>query len=149
LVEVAGVRDRPGRHLQIAAKLATLTDHGASVVKRAYPAPKIYRGPYKDQAPDVIVGYQRGYRVSWDTAIGRTTEKVFHPNTKAWSGDHCVDPSLVPGVLFCNHPVRTEGTRLMDVGPTVLDLFGVAVPEYMDGKVWAVGDPNDSPAKVS
>jgi hypothetical protein len=31
----------------------------------------------------------------------------------------------------------------MDIGPTVLDLFGVAVPDYMDGKALVVGDaPN-------
>src|SRR5262249_53447152 len=80
------------------------------------------------------------YRVSWDTAIGRTTEDVFHSNKKAWSGDHCVDPSLVPGILFCNRPVENENPRLIDIAPTVLNLFGVAVPEYMDGKALVVGD---------
>ena len=81
----------------------------------------MYRGPYKDNAPDLIPGYQRGYRVSWETAIGRATEPVFHDNTKAWSGDHCIDPSLIPGVLFCNHPIA--GRKLpgcMDIGPTML-----------------------------
>jgi len=28
----------------------------------------------------------------------------------------------------------------MDMGPTVLDLFGVEVPSYMDGKPLAVAD---------
>ncbi len=77
--------------------------------------------------------------MSWETAIGRTTESVFHDNTKAWSGDHCIDPSLIPGVLFCNHPVAADNPRLMDLGPTILHLFGVEVPEHMDGKVLTVG----------
>jgi predicted AlkP superfamily phosphohydrolase/phosphomutase len=126
---------------EIAGKLTGLIDPqtGTSAIKRTYVTDKIYRGPYKDHAPDLIPGYQRGYRVSWETAIGRTTESVFHDNTKAWSGDHCIDPSLIPGVLFCNHPVATENCRLMDIGPTVLNLFGVSVPEHMDGKVLAVG----------
>jgi predicted AlkP superfamily phosphohydrolase/phosphomutase len=125
---------------EIAARLVGLVDpaNGASAIKGVYQTQQIYRGPYKDNAPDLIVGYQRGYRVGWETAIGRTSEHVFHDNVKAWSGDHCIDPSLIPGVLFCNRPVETENTRLMDVGPTVLDLFGVAVPDYMDGKVWKV-----------
>ena len=84
------------------------------------------------------MGYQRGYRASWETAIGQVTDDVFHTNTKAWSGDHCVDHSLVPGVLFCNRKIATEHARLMDIGPTVLDMFGVAVPAYMDGKPLAV-----------
>src|SRR5262249_18486974 len=95
---------------------------------------------YKDDAPDLIVGYQRGYRVSWETAIGRTTDRIFHPNRKAWSGDHCVDPSLVPGILFCNQPVMSPNPRLIDVAPTVLSLFCIPVPDYMDGNPWIVGE---------
>src|SRR5262249_24803385 len=130
---------------EIAQRLGTLTDpeDGAKAIKKVYVAPKVYRGPYKDQAPDLIVGYERGYRVSWEAAIGRATREGFHANTKPWSGDHCVDPSVVPGVLFCNRPITTENARLVDIGPTVLNLFGVATPDYMDGKALVVGDaPN-------
>jgi predicted AlkP superfamily phosphohydrolase/phosphomutase len=130
---------------EIALKLKTLVDPqtGIHAVKRAYQAPKVYRGPYKDQAPDVIVGYERGYRVSWEAAVGKTTREIFHDNTKAWSGDHCVDPSVVPGVLFCNRPVESDVCRLMDIGPTVLDLFGVPVPDHMDGRPLVVGGIED------
>jgi bisphosphoglycerate-independent phosphoglycerate mutase (AlkP superfamily) len=65
---------------------------------------------------------------------------VFHDNTKAWSGDHCVDPSVVPGVLFCNRAIAAEQPRLLDIAPTVLDLFGVPVPEHMDGRVLSIGE---------
>jgi predicted AlkP superfamily phosphohydrolase/phosphomutase len=126
---------------EIAGRLEALADPatGESAVKRVYIAGKFYKGPYKDNAPDLIVGYRRGYRVSWEAAIGKTTEAVFQPNKKAWSGDHCVDPSLVPGILFCNHAIADEKPRLIDVAPTVLSLFGVAVPDYMDGKAMTVG----------
>ncbi len=117
---------------------------GKKGIKRVFQAPKVYRGPYKDQAPDLIVGYDRGYRVSWDAAIGRTSKEIFHDNVKAWSGDHCVDPSVVPGILFCNRPIETENPRLLDIGPTVLDMFGIEVPEYMDGKALAVGAAKNS-----
>jgi predicted AlkP superfamily phosphohydrolase/phosphomutase len=127
---------------EIAQRLGALVDpeNGDKAIKRVYQAPKVYRGPYKDQAPDLIVGYERGYRVSWEAAIGKTTTSIFHDNVKAWSGDHCVDPSVVPGVLFCNRPIESVNPRLLDLGPTVLDLFGIKVPEYMDGKPLAVGD---------
>jgi predicted AlkP superfamily phosphohydrolase/phosphomutase len=130
---------------EIAQGLRTLVDPktGIRAVKRAYQAPKVYRGPYKDNAPDVIVGYERGYRVSWEAAIGKTTTEVFHDNTKAWSGDHCVDPSVVPGILFCNRPIESENCRLLDIGPTVLDLFGVPVPEHMDGKPLVIGGDDE------
>jgi predicted AlkP superfamily phosphohydrolase/phosphomutase len=126
---------------EIAQRLKTLIDPEteAAGVRHVYQAAKAYRGPYKDQAPDLIVGYAEGYRVSWDAAIGRTSRDVFHDNKKAWSGDHCVDPSVVPGVLFCNRSINADQPRLLDIAPTVLDLFGVPVPEHMDGRVLSIG----------
>jgi predicted AlkP superfamily phosphohydrolase/phosphomutase len=140
IVDSAGAADRLRE--EIRERLTALVDpeNGASAVKRVYVASKFYKGPYRENGPDLIVGYQRGYRVSWETAIGRTTKDVFHSNKKAWSGDHCVDPSLVPGILFCNRFVENENPRLIDIGPTVLSMFGADVPDYMDGKVLTVGD---------
>ena len=128
--EAAQLRD------EIAAKLSELQDtkRNTKAIKRVYNALKVYKGPYKTEAPDLIVGYHEGYRASWDTAIGKVTKEVFHDNTKAWSGDHCIDQSIVPGVLFCNRKVDSENPRLLDIGPTVLDMFGVDVPGNMDGK---------------
>jgi len=127
---------------EIAQRLGKLTDpqSNESAIKRVYEAAKAYRGPYREQAPDLIVGYAGGYRVSWDTAVGRTSDTVFHDNTKAWSGDHCVDPSVVPGILFCNHDLEVNNPRLLDIAPTVLDLFGVPVPEHMDGRSFTIGE---------
>ena len=127
---------------EIAAKLGQLIDPqtNAAAIKRVYQAVKAYRGPYKENAPDIIVGYAGGYRVSWDAAVGRTSREIFHDNKKAWSGDHCVDPSVVPGVLFCNHEITSESPRLLDLAPTMLDLFGCPIPDYMDGKALVVGE---------
>jgi predicted AlkP superfamily phosphohydrolase/phosphomutase len=107
---------------EISERLGEVLDplDGTKAIKRIYQASKVYNGPYKNHAPDLIVGYERGYRVSWEAANGQTSRDVFHSNTRAWSGDHCVDPSVVPGILFCNRPLLTEYPRLLDVGPTVL-----------------------------
>jgi len=127
---------------EIAEKLCGLNDpqNQEFTVKHVYDATKIYVGPYKNEAPDLIVGYHKGYRASWDTAVGKVTDNVFHDNCKAWSGDHCIDRSLVPGVLFCNRKIDNEQPRLMDIGPTVLDMFGVSIPSHMDGKPLKVAD---------
>ena len=92
-------------------------------------------GPYKNNGPDLIVGYNRGYRASWEGAVGRITESVISDNTKSWSGDHCIDPRLVPGVLFSNSPIASQDPALHDLAPTILQLFGVQVPNHMTGKV--------------
>jgi predicted AlkP superfamily phosphohydrolase/phosphomutase len=136
---------------EIAGKLALLLDPstGKRAIRRVYEATKAYRGPYKDQAPDLIIGYERGYRVSWEAAVGKTSTAIFHDNTKAWSGDHCVDPSVVPGVLFCNRAILTENPRLLDIGPTVLDLFGISTPDYMDGRPLTVADRSSAEVVAS
>ncbi len=127
---------------ELAEQLTGLRDDEKDclAVSKAYNAHATYRGPYRQESPDIIVGYNNGYRISWEAAIGQPTEQVFHDNNKAWSGDHCIDPKLVPGVLFCSRKIKDERPRLMDLGATVLDLFGVAVPPNMDGRPLAVAD---------
>ncbi len=63
---------------------------------------------------------------------------MFEDNVKAWSGDHCVDPRLVPGVLFCSKSIDTDDPHIVDLAPTALRLFGIQPPAHMDGKPFAV-----------
>jgi hypothetical protein len=93
----------------------------------------------------LIVGYADGYRASWDAAVGKVTPNVFENNQKAWSGDHCIDPHLVPGVLFCNRKIAAVDPGIEDMAPTALDLFGIPVPAYMEGK--SVLEPRGEPEK--
>lgn len=120
---------------EIAAKLEQLIDpqDGQRVVNKVYNCKEAYRGPYIHAAFDLTVGYCRGYRVSWESATGKVTENVLHDNVKAWSGDHCIDPALIPGVLFSNRKLKKEAADIRDVGPTALELFGVPKPAYMEG----------------
>lgn len=127
---------------EICGKLTGLVDprHNEVAIRKAYSAKHSYRGPYVQEAPDIVVGYNEGYRVSWESAVGDITGEVFHDNVKAWSGDHCIDPAIVPGVMFSNRRIegKERSPRLLDLGPTVLELFGVNVPSHMDGKPLAV-----------
>ena len=126
---------------EIAGKLVTLVDPdvGKPAIRKCYPSHET-KGPYRDQSPDVIVGYHVGWRISWDGARGIAGGVVFSDNTKAWSGDHCIDPDLVPGVLIANRPLdlpaehaRAGKPHIIDMAPTLLDLFGVNPPRHMDG----------------
>jgi predicted AlkP superfamily phosphohydrolase/phosphomutase len=122
---------------EIMAKLANLRDEerGAVGINEAFDTAKLYKGPYLQNAPDLLIGYAQGYRTSWDCASGVVAGPVFEDNVKAWSGDHCVDPREVPGVMFCSRSVPVDDPALMDVAPTALKLFGVEPPAHMDGKV--------------
>ena len=122
---------------ELVGKLTGLMDEEKNElgISEAFDTYKLYAGPYIGNAPDILLGYNRGYRVSWDCATGVVSGPVFDDNTKAWSGDHCIDPRLVPGVLFCNRPIDRDDPALIDIAPTALQQFGVKPPVYMDGKV--------------
>lgn len=127
-------QDAAALKAELIAKLSGLEDDGTVAIRQVYEASAIYRGPYINAAPDMIVGYARGYRTSWEAALGKATERVFEDNVKAWSGDHCVDPALVPGVLFSNLKMEAEDPGIEDMAPTALGLFGVEAPVWMEGK---------------
>jgi predicted AlkP superfamily phosphohydrolase/phosphomutase len=109
---------------QIGAALLEVRDPktGARVVQSVATASGV------DGAPDLIVGYSAGYRASWDTGLGATAGPVFQENHDAWIGDHCVDPDVVPGVLFSNKPLQSTDPKLGDLPRDILELFG-ATPD--------------------
>jgi predicted AlkP superfamily phosphohydrolase/phosphomutase len=121
---------------ELAEKLSSLRDdeHNGIPIRQVYVTNTLYKGPYLEAAPDLIVGYNEGYRVSWDAAVGKVTASVISDNQKAWSGDHCVDPLLVPGVLFCNRKFEAQDPGIEDMAPTALRLFGVNPPAWIEGK---------------
>ncbi|MFT7484458.1 MAG: putative AlkP superfamily phosphohydrolase/phosphomutase [Candidatus Paceibacteria bacterium] len=137
----------PGLCQEIKEKLEKLLDPKSDerVVREAFITKKIHSGPYADAAPDLLIGYHRGFRHSWDCATGAVSAEIFTDNTKSWSGDHCVDPRLVPGVFWCNREVPAESPELVDMAPTMLDLFGCDIPPYMQGK--PLFNPGAKPGK--
>jgi predicted AlkP superfamily phosphohydrolase/phosphomutase len=126
---------------EIGQRLRGLRDDeegGAAAVAEVYDCTEMYKGPYVREAPDLFVGFSVGYRASWGCATGIIPNEIFEDNTKSWSGDHCMNPPDVPGILFCNRKLAADRASIMDIGPTVLDLFGVPVPFYCDGKALEV-----------
>ena len=107
---------------------------GAVAIRRVKSREELYRGPYVAEAPDLLVHFERGYRVSWETSTGGAGASVFSDNTHAWSGDHVVDPALVPGVLLMDRPFRGDGARMMDLAPTILSALGVPPGPAMEGE---------------
>ena len=120
---------------ELIQKLEALRDPegGGRAIRQVLAAPQFFEGPYRFDAPDLLVGYEGGYRNSWECATGSVTTEVFCDNTKSWSGDHCVDPAIVPGVFFCNRKINTENPRLLDVPASIMRLFGQEPPKYMQG----------------
>lgn len=120
---------------EIIGKLTGLedTETGEIAIREVFDTARLYSGPYASNAPDLLIGYNAGYRISWDSATGVVAGPVFEDNRKAWSGDHSVDPRLVPGVLFSSRRIDVSDPALIDIAPTVLRLFGIEPPKYMEG----------------
>lgn len=103
-------------------------------VKKAFLREEIYRGPYTVNAPDIVVGYAVGFRVSWESAVNYVGPELFSDNTRMWSGDHAFTRDQVPGVFFCNYPIAEKDPGLIDISPTVLAAFGIAKPPFIEGR---------------
>ncbi len=120
---------------EIAERLEAVRDpiNKEEVITRVDRATEAYSGPFVSQAPDLIVGYNRGYRVGWDSVLGGIPAEVMEDNTQPWSGDHCMDYTKVPGVVLSNHKILFDNPALTDIAPTVLAEFGIARPPTMPG----------------
>jgi len=130
-------REREELIAELISKLQAVTDvNGNRVIREVHRTDKAYSGPATGLAPDLIVGYCRGYRASWATCLGKMPreEDVLLDNDSAWSADHCADVSEVPGVLFSNRPIAADKPALVDMAPSILTEFGLKIPSTMTGK---------------
>jgi predicted AlkP superfamily phosphohydrolase/phosphomutase len=119
---------------ELTTRLQAVRDFdGQPVIRNVYRAKNIYAGTATGLAPDLIVGYHRGYRASWATCLGDLTEDVILPNDAAWSADHCADALEVPGVLWSNRSIRSGAPSLVDLAPSILALYGLKTPPSMTG----------------
>jgi predicted AlkP superfamily phosphohydrolase/phosphomutase len=122
----------------IARLLVELRDDNAhdraQPIRSAVDVAQAFPGADPSVAPDLIIGYEHNYRTGWDTVLGGVPERIFEDNLKRWSGDHCVASQLVPGILLSNRRLAVEAPSLQDIGPTILDLCGVARPAEMAGR---------------
>ena len=138
--ERAGIVSPGGREAlarEIVAALEAWIDPetGEHVVTQARVREDIYSGPHVDEAPDIIVGYARGYRASWATSSGKIPAALLEDNDREWSGDHCMDSRTVPGVLLSNRPLKTTQADLLDMPVSILKHFGIDSPAQMRGRV--------------
>ena len=108
------------------------TETGERVVTKAMTAPV---GDYKERAPDLIVGYNRGFRSSDSSALGGVSNEAIERNEGHWNGDHCMYAGHVPGVLISSRPLAITEASLVDFAPTVLNYFGIKPPEGMKGQL--------------
>jgi predicted AlkP superfamily phosphohydrolase/phosphomutase len=112
---------------QIRERLLQLRDpkDSSAAVATVADADEIYEHSHHAAVPDLLVGYAAGYRASWSTALGGVPEALIEENAKKWSGDHLIEPSLVPGVLFTSFPLEEPITSIGDVPSLVKQVMSL------------------------
>jgi predicted AlkP superfamily phosphohydrolase/phosphomutase len=124
---------------ELIAKLqAWKDDDGAPLINQIYPREEIFWGLRAEEAPDLFIGFRDGFRASWQTALGAVPKTVVEDNAKKWSGDHLIDPVLVPGILLSSRKIDNANPTLYDLTPTILHVIGYEEKELdaleLDGK---------------
>src|SRR5260221_761685 len=122
---------------EIGARLVELRDpdSGDRVFRAIYRRDDIYKGEFLNNAPDLQVGFNDGYRGGWQDTLGGIRRAVVENNNKKWSGDHCATATEISGgVFFSNRKIATPDPSIMDLAPTVLKVLGVPLPSDLDGK---------------
>ena len=121
---------------EIKAKLEALVDpaNGEKVVSCAYISEDSFSKNFIERAPDIILGFHRGYRISDNSALGTLNSDIVIDNMGWWSGDHCVDPKRVPASFVSSFKIQSPLPDMRDVAPTILKYFGIATPAPMTGK---------------
>jgi predicted AlkP superfamily phosphohydrolase/phosphomutase len=132
---VAPGADKDNLVREIARKLEEYTDPktGEKVLARAYVAKDVYTGPYAASGPDIILGFNRGYRISFKSPLGRVPKDILEDNKAKWSGDHMGAAEIMPGILLANRPVAAERPALYDLTASIMDVFGIDKPKEMIG----------------
>ena len=98
-----------------------------------------FSGPLLSLGPDLNLGCSSGYRASSETGLGKWEETTIDKNNDHWGADHCIDPDVVPGVLFSNQGLKDfPNPSFRDIPPMVvgkyLDHSGVTPPKVSGGE---------------
>jgi predicted AlkP superfamily phosphohydrolase/phosphomutase len=121
---------------ELSRQLLAFTDpeNGRAVVRRVFRSAEVFRGARVAEAPDLVVGYDVGYGASDQATLGEVTGEVISDNTSRWSGNHLMDPEVVPGIVLSNRTITGEGHNLVDVTATILAWYGLPPNAGMSGK---------------
>lgn len=99
---------------------------GSRVVQKIWGRDETPKGSLSEHGPDILVGYSPGYRASSQTGLGQWEEFDIELNRDHWGADHCVNPEIVPGVIFSNQGLRKFPS------PTYQDFPAIAIGENVD-----------------
>jgi len=120
----------------LCAKLKKVTDPktGEKLFYDVYKTRNEYSGVVASDAPEIVAGFNRGFRISNETAEGCMPMEEIQDNLKCWGGCHIMDPNVVPGVLFTNRKIIADNPHLVDLPVTILKEYNIEKLPDMEGR---------------
>lgn len=109
-----------------------LSDNGRKLSKWIKPKEEVYHGPFLKNAPDILFNPLPSNTAAYGAAMF-TSSKVFDLDTSFDPGHHRRD-----GILLASGPTVKPCEKyasIVDIAPTLLNLFSYPIPEQMDGEV--------------
>ena len=104
---------------------------GDSIIEAVYGKEEVYSGPYLNEAPDIVFLLKRGYSLTTSLDLNApVVEKISSP-----FGTHHTD-----GIFLAYGPGIKRGheigpAEIIDIAPTILNIFNLPIPNDMDGRV--------------
>ena len=117
---------------------------GSDVVSKTYRKEEIYQGKEMSTAPDLTLSWWEGKGFTVKQSFPRRSYQdnaiVEHPSGMVkggqdWSGTHRLNGMFLFSGPKINKGKRIEGSRIIDIAPTLLYLLKQPVPDDMDGLV--------------
>ncbi len=120
---------------EIQGKLLEIRDpeNGEQVITEAFISEDHYSPDFIVRSPDIILGFNKGYRSGDSSALGGVTKEIVMDNMNWWAGDHCINPRHVPASFFSNFPINKKIPSIKDMAPTILKYFGINETPTMNG----------------
>jgi predicted AlkP superfamily phosphohydrolase/phosphomutase len=120
---------------------------GKKLAKKVFKKEEAYTGEYLDEAPDIIILPNEGHHIpvtfSFNSEVWIETDSTtfFSANHELYGIFIAYGPGIKKGY-------EIKGAKIYDIAPTILHIFGLPIPNDMDGRVLTeIFEPDSELAK--
>lgn len=120
----------------IKAKLNNILEPNSNqpLIRNFWIKKELYKGNNMETFPDIILN-MGDFSYAASTSFSFFSNKIFSEPKTFKSGDHSMYGVFMAFGPDINKGLDLKGAEIYDVAPTILHMFGIPVPEDMDGRI--------------